>query len=538
MFIQRTRKLAAIALLCSVGATSAAPYDPLRQARASTGFLANREAVIPIQCYTRTDGVANPCWTCHTGANGLNRADDWGLQLAYAFTAEGLVNHWLNAFAERPVRPSSADDERILQYIRTDNYAPLRKVLATRIDYAGWRPDLDFSQGFDEQGFARDGSWWRAFRYKPFPGTFWPTNGSSDDVMIRLPWPFRSDRAGAPSREIYKINLAILEAAVAVADTVADDSVRRSVEPLDESSAGVDLDGDGRSGIARNIARLPRQYVGGAAAIAVRRYLYPPGTEFLHTVRYVDPDAPGLLSRRMKEVRYSTKIGYADSSHINVVYRQERDHKARGLLPHYIGRPDSGLRNDFGWQLQGFIEDAQGRLRLQTVEEHYWCMGCHGTIGVTVDQTFGFPRKLPGAPGWGHQTLAGMKDVPQAGHREPEVLTYFRRVGGGDEFRSNAEIGDRFFKRGRLDEQAVRRAAPGGDRDLQWLLAPTRARALALDQAYMALVQEQKFALGRDAFLAPPHNVHREIRNGTTGFDPERGVYRDGRLWLDWSAVQ
>jgi hypothetical protein len=55
-----------------------------------------------------------------------------------------------------------------------------------------------------------------------------------------------------------------------------------------------------------------------------------------------------------------------------------------------------GLLNDFGWQLQGFIEDAEGRLRLQTQEEHLFCMGCHSNIGVTVDQTFSFPRKVPG----------------------------------------------------------------------------------------------------------------------------------------------
>ena len=36
----------------------------------------------------------------------------------------------------------------------------------------GYEPDLDLAKGFDEQGFARDGSFWRAFRYHPFPGGF------------------------------------------------------------------------------------------------------------------------------------------------------------------------------------------------------------------------------------------------------------------------------------------------------------------------------------------------------------------------------
>ena len=63
---------------------------------------------------------------------------------------------------------------------------------------------------------------------------------------------------------------------------------------------------------------------------------------------------------------------------------------------------------DRGWQLQGFIEDAEGRLRLQSDEEHRVCMGCHDGIGVTVDQTFSFPRTLPGAEGWRYQDLRGI----------------------------------------------------------------------------------------------------------------------------------
>ena len=33
------------------------------------------------------------------------------------------------------------------------------------------------------------GSDWRTVRYQPFPGAFWPTNGSTGDVFIRLPKP-------------------------------------------------------------------------------------------------------------------------------------------------------------------------------------------------------------------------------------------------------------------------------------------------------------------------------------------------------------
>ena len=118
------------------------------------------------------------------------------------------------------------------------------------------------------------------------------------------------------------------------------------------------------------------------------------------------------------------------------------------------------MLNDFGWQLQGFIEDARGRLRVQTEEETRFCMGCHSTIGVTVDQTFSFARKVPGTAGWRHQDLRGILDVPQAGHPEPEILTYFKRVGGGDGFRANTEILDRFFPTGALAVDKVLRAAP------------------------------------------------------------------------------
>ncbi|MGH8446953.1 MAG: hypothetical protein ACREVL_16910, partial [Solimonas sp.] len=159
-----------------------------------------------------------------------------------------------------------------------------------------------------------------------------------------------------------------------------------------------------------------------------------------------------------------------------------------------------------------------------------FCMGCHANLGVTVDQSFAFPRKRPGADGWAYQSLAGARDVPQAGQREPEILSYFRRAGGGDEFRANDEILARWFPGGRLDEAAVRAA------DLRTLTLPSRERALALDKAYRVLVGEQHYAAGRDAPLRPPQNAHRTIVNGDTGLADEGRVYRDGRLWLDWPA--
>ncbi len=509
-------------------------YDPLARARASIGRTVNLEAAVPPQCYTKTAGTSNPCWTCHTVPRDPNFQTDWRLQEEYSFSDFALKNRWENLFRDRSAAIAGIADGEAIGYLRTDNYTPLRAALAGRVDFPGYRADLDLQQGFDEEGFARDGSGWRALRYKPFPGTFWPTNGSTDDVMIRLPNPFRSLN-GAESRAIYQANLAILEAAIASDPSKPDHALDYPVEPVDEATAKRDLDGDGaESGLATRVRRLPARYAGDAREVPVHRYLYPQGTELLHTVRYVDPDSPSLLSARVKEVRYSRKTQWLDTWGLLRAQEKEADDKDEGRVPVYAGEPMVGLLTDYGWQLQGFIEDERGRLRLQTEEEHRFCMGCHGALGVTVDGTFTLPRKVPGAAGWRHQDLRGIPDVPQAGHAEPEILTYFRRVQGGDELRANGEILARFFPGGRLDEAAVRRAARGGDRDIAFLLTPSRERALLLAKAYMVVVREQSFELGRDAVPVPPANVHREIENGSTELGKAGKIFRDGKLWLDW----
>lgn len=495
-----------LGLLVSFGAKAPESFDPLERARRTEGRVDNREASVPSMCYTKTDGVSNPCWTCHTDSPDKL---DYELQEEYAFSEFALTNRWANLFADRSKEAAAISDEEMFRYIRADNYTPLRLSLKDRADYPGYKPDLDLQQGFDREGFAADRSGWRAIRYKPFLGTFWPTNGSTDDVFIRLPAALR------PTREIAKINLAILEAAVAAPPSRPAGSLDWVVEPLDESAGGIDLDGDGWiGGRVERIRALPTHYVGG---VPVVRFQYPEGTEFLHSVRYVDPDSPNRLSARMKELRYSRKLFVQDDWALNRTYEKEIAHKEEGRLPVYTGSAMVGLRNDFGWLLQGFIEDARGRLRLQTDEEHTACMGCHGGIGVTVDQTFTLSRKLPGHEGWRPQDLRRIPDVPQWGHRDPEIVTYLNRVKGGDEFRANDEI-------------ASRRANHDLN-DISVLLFPSRERAIRLNKAYMALVREQTFELGRDTLIAPPSNVHRSIQNGETRLQ----AYRDGVLWLDWS---
>jgi hypothetical protein len=332
------------------------------------------------------------------------------------------------------------------------------------------------------------------------------------------------------SRAIYQINLAIVEAALTTDGAKANAQINRRIEPVDETLAGIDLDGDGKlnKGITR-LRGLPQHFIGAATGIGVARNQYPLGTEFLHSVRYLDPDAPTLISARMKELRYAVKVQWMSDHALKSAYAEEALEKKAGTLPAFPGTPMSGLLSPFGWQLQAYIEDAKGRLRLQTHEEQQFCMGCHGALGVTVDSSFSFPRKVPGASGWKYQSLEGIADVAQVGQRDPEILTYFRRVDGGDEFRANDEILERFFPHGTLDEARVR-----ATKDIRGLITPSRNRALALDKAYMALVSEQNFEQGRDTVLAPALNVHRRIENGDTGLKQKNAVYDDGRLWLEW----
>lgn len=510
---------------------------PLAYAVAKAGVVANAEAAIPPMCYTRTGGASNPCWACHTRGQGRTTLDDSELQQAYAFSDAALTNAWTNLFVDRRPFIASVADAEMLAYVRTDNYAPLRAAMAALpASYRGFRPDLDLAAGFDALGFARDGSGWRAVRFQPFVGAFWPTNGSTSDVFIRLPDVFRRDADGRLSRDVYRVNLSLVEAAIAVEDD-ATRAIDRDVEPIDERALGFDLDGDGalRADTTR-IRRLPPRYAGGARDVAVVAHAFPRGTELLHSVRYLDPDAPSMVAARMKELRYMRKVDDPDAWGRERAYADEAEDKLAGKLPVYQGDPEVGLRTPWGWQLQGYIEDAAGALRVQTDEEHRFCMGCHGHLGVTIDQTFSFARKVPGLDGWRPQDLRGLHDRPQVGHARPELATYFARVRGGDEMRGNAELQARFFGPARED---IARAAVGGDRDLAWALLPTRARALALDKAYLAIVREQSFVRGRDAVLAPATRVHAKITEEGTGLRDDAvaehaRVHRDGRLHLVW----
>src|SRR5204862_777408 len=162
----------------------------------------------------KADGVSNGCASCHTKSAAPNFAGDWELQQNYSFTQYARTNHWQNQLRERSDKVAGFSDADVLSYVRRDNYAPLFAWMTAHPDAPGYRPDLEFAKGFDADGLAADGSGWRAIRYKPFVGGFWGTNGSADDTFVRLPAAFRA------TRDLYRTNLAILEAAITAAPGV------------------------------------------------------------------------------------------------------------------------------------------------------------------------------------------------------------------------------------------------------------------------------------------------------------------------------
>jgi hypothetical protein len=491
-------------------------------------FTFNPEAIIPPQCYTKTAGQFNPCYVCHQAhiPGRENKMEDEALQLEYSFSDVGMTNHWKNLYEDRSAQVAAISDKEIDRWIDQDNYSALAPRLK-KANFKGWIPDLKNlhrgADAFDEEGFARDGSLWVAFNYKPLPSTFWPTNGSTDDVMIRLGEIFRTDAKGNYSRDIYKANLAIVEAHVKGFDSITS-------LPIDEQIIGEDLNEDGKLGVINEITRVD-SYVGAAKPYYLDSYLYPSGTEFIHTVRYVGITDSGDIgvSTRMKEVRYMKKWTDITKKLYHREYQLEGFAKEEGRLPDYNLIGDWGLDNGFGWSVQGFIEGHDGELRTLSYEENLFCMGCHTSVGATIDKTFSFPRKVDGAKGWGYINLKGMKDVPNLGESKGEILTYLSRVGGGGEFRSNPEMFKRWFHEdGTLNEKAVSSA-----QDVYELITPSVERARELNKAYKVIVDNQDFIYGRDATVTPPKNVFEHIDNETAPTLPENLSFK-WDIRLDW----
>ncbi|MFO1039472.1 MAG: hypothetical protein U1E45_21715 [Geminicoccaceae bacterium] len=540
---------AAVALLVGTGLATASYAGSL-----TSLVPANPFAYIPPQCWTKTrdleGGVHNPCYTCHVAAKEPNYVHDEDLQLAYSFADSAAVNPWTNLFEDRRADIAAITDEAVLDYVRTGNYrdasgnAPLvdrLKALPREWDvdgdgkWAGYVPDVRFD--FDADGYDRDPAGnrtgWRAFAYRPLPGAFWPTNGSADDVAIRLPAAFRERADGTPDDAIYGINLAILESLITEKDV--------PLPPTDERVLGVDLDRDGTLGIATKVvfAFDPRNginmsWVGrardeqAAGRLHLAALLFPEGTEFVHSVRYLDVATDGTVhaAPRLKELRYMKKTGWR--SYTTLLQEAQRETKEAAGNPdepeRFFGDVERGISNGKGWKLQGFIEAADGSLRPQTYEESLTCVGCHGAIGRNTDSVVSFPRKLPAttiAGTWYHwnpsETVGMLAD-------DGSYAEYLRRNLAADEFRANTEAFGRFLDGdGALDPAKMATLATSVAR----LTDPSPERALALNKAYWLIVQDQSFTKGRLPVLHPlDATVHREVEPETpTGIEEPVRAY-------------
>ncbi len=511
-------------------------------------------AYVTSQCYTKTEdaggGVHNPCFTCHINSAEPNYIDDWDLQESYAFSETTHINPWTNLFIDRSAAVNAVSDDAIRAYVRGDNYfdangtimlAAILRNVPVQWDYnhdgtwGGFTPDCYFD--FDGEGFDRtpEGNFtgWRAFAYYPFLGTFWPTNGSTDDVLIRLPEVMRQDSSGVFDKTVYKVNLAVVEALIKKTDI--------TIGAVDEARFGVDLNQNGVLDTATQVVYrwsapsydyekkryygYSMYYVGRAKdaqednALHMAPGLYPEQTEFLHTVRYIDTDDNGTvrMARRMKELRYGRKTAWNTYPQLSNAAQSEIKEKDDfpNRLRTITGNEETGLDTGLGWVYQGFIEDKEGYLRPQTYEETLFCIGCHSGIGAVVDSTFVFPRKFgAGAKqmGWYHwtQSESGFKDIkePLLADGRYEYTLYLEQNHAGDEFRGNDEVTAKFFdENGTLRPEAVAKLHG----DISYLIIPSAERALMLDKAYKVIVDEQRYIYGRDAHVLPAANVHESV---------------------------
>ena len=508
-----------------------------------TKYLKHPSAYIPSMCYTKTidknNKAHNPCFACHVKNTPPNFVlNDDILQTAYLFPQPASVNPFKNLFKDFSKRVAQISDKEILEYIDKSNYLDENEniILAKKLanlpkewDYdgdgkwSGYIPDCYFN--FDKDGFDRDKknkpTGWVAFAYMPFLGTFWPTNGSTDDVLIRLSKAFRTNtKDGEFNATIYKVNLAIVESLIKRADI--------PIPKVNEKKLGVDLDKDGKLSFATKIkydwAPLKNRfmyYVGYAkklqkeGKIHLAAGLYPEGTEFLHSVRYIRPLKNGeiTLSNRMKELRYAKKLqwlNYATLKNKGLANYQEKD-LSPDELEVFSGNIEIGIYNKLGWVYQGFIEDKNGNLRPQSYEESLNCIGCHSGVGVITDSTYAFPRKLNNYKyGWYHWSEKYLKNVPEFQYinKTYEYSNYLKLNNSGNEFRTNEEVIKKFFNSdGSIKQEAIEKL----HKDVSYLLYPSYKRAIMLNKAYKALVETQTFIDGKVAHIKPLKNVYKEV---------------------------
>ena len=521
----------------------------------STTPINNKAAYVTSQCYTKTeDNITdikhNPCFSCHINSEVPNYIDDADLQTGFDFSEYTKSNRFINLFKDRTTLVNNISDAEILEYIKKNNYKDsnnnllLKNKLSSLPEewdvnsngiWDGYMPDCYFN--FDNEGFDKtpNGKYtlWRAFAYYPFLGTFWPTNGSTDDVLIRLDALFSKDTNGTFNLEIYKLNLAIVESLIKQKDV--------KIDSVDENKYGVDLNQNNTLDIAdtvkfkwdtpdynistQKLSNFSMSYVGLAKEkLESNEYLIAPGlypkfTEFLHSVRYIDIDENDTIkiASRMKELRYAKKTNwntYSQMQNYSMTEIKEKDDFPDRLRT-ILGNSEKGLQTGLGWTYQGFIEDAKGQLRPQNYEETLYCIGCHSGVGAITDSTFVFQRKFEYDTfqnGWYHwaQDANGFKNIqePKTKDDRYEYSLYLEVNHAGDEFRDNDEIIKKFFSAdGELKENEITIL----HNDISHLIIPSKKRALDLNKAYKVIVDEQSYIYGRDAHVKPVENVHKNV---------------------------
>lgn len=380
----------------------------------------NEDPAIPVQCWIETGyGTQNACKYCHTNylaeiehGNNFPIGED---QILYSFQSPNLNRiNWKNVIypqnmdrrlAQRGITIPSAEEN--LGYVRTDNwrraYLSARQAgdlswnnLKQKIHPMQLFPALNpnhlypnktddptdaGTHGFiDPEGFVRNEkgelTGWRAVNFFPY-AIFTPLTGSVSGIYIRLPEPFQTDN-GTLSLDIYRKNLELLEKNI------------------------------------KNRALEAATYMGDAARFPLEKGFYPVGTEFAHPLHYVDLRAdgesgraldgvyqnktvdyefPGTRSKRVKEIRYMYKWKTVTLDDIG---EKESDEE-----PFVYGKTWKGwIDNNSGWILAAYIENDNGELRPQTTEELLQCLGCHSSVGNTIDAVWSFQRKLEGPQGW------------------------------------------------------------------------------------------------------------------------------------------
>jgi hypothetical protein len=425
----------------------------------------NEDPAIPVQCWVETGyGTQNACKYCHTNyladiqhGNALPLAED---QILYSFPSPNLNRvNWKNIIhpeeillrlEEEKIAIPKAGDPENLSYVRTDNWREAyRKARRCKDDtwnnpsnassdlqlFPALNPDDLFPfvaddrtgggrHGYiDEEGFVRNKenqiTGWRAVNFFPY-AIFTPLTGSVSGIYIRLPKEFMT-KDGKTDLETYNMNLNLLEK-----------NIKNS--PTDSS-----------------------HYWGDAQDVEVVKGFYPVGTEFAHPLHYVDLNAdgevglrldglnrndepdyefPGTRSKRVKEIRYMYKwkeVGLEDIGEDSEEETFVIGHKTRGWID-----------NSTGWILAAYIENRDGDLRPQTTEELMQCLGCHSSVGNTVDAVWSFQRKLPNNLGWGEMDYGRyqkrapektrLQDYFKADENTGELEHFFATVVGADLF--------------------------------------------------------------------------------------------------------